>query len=66
MKREIMDPFHISSFVLHRWVTHYKNEGIQGLEEKRERQKVYIKVDQEKILSHLNKHGNVYVRRMNI
>jgi transposase len=51
MKREIMDPFHISSFVLHRWVTHYKNEGIQGLEEKRERQKVYIKVDQEKILS---------------
>jgi transposase len=23
-KREIMHPFHISSSVLHRWVTHYK------------------------------------------
>jgi transposase len=34
-KHEIMDHFHISSSMLHRWVTHYKNEGIQGLEEKR-------------------------------
>jgi transposase len=34
-KREIMDQFRISSSMLHRWVTHYKNEGIQGLEEKR-------------------------------
>jgi transposase len=65
-KREIMDQFHISSSMLHRWVTHYKNEGIQGLEEKRARQKGYVKVDQEKILSPLNKNWNVYVRRMNI
>jgi len=38
-KREIMDQFRISSSMLHRWVTHYKNEGIQGLEEKRGRTK---------------------------
>jgi hypothetical protein len=30
------------------------------------RQKGYIKVDQEKILSRLNKNWNVYVQRMNI
>ncbi|WP_232509553.1 helix-turn-helix domain-containing protein [Parageobacillus thermoglucosidasius] len=65
-KHEIMDHFHISSSMLHRWVTHYKNEGIQGLEEKRGKTKGLRKGRPRKILSPLNKNWNVYVRRMNI
>ncbi|HZG61843.1 MAG TPA: transposase [Anoxybacillus sp.] len=34
-KSEIINQFKISSSMLHRWVTHYKNEETQGLEEKR-------------------------------
>jgi transposase len=39
-KCEIMHPFHISSSMLHRWMTHYKMKGIQGLEEKRSKTKI--------------------------
>ncbi|MGX1901168.1 helix-turn-helix protein [Thermolongibacillus altinsuensis] len=34
-KSEIINQFKISSSMLYRWANHYKNEGIQGLEEKR-------------------------------
>ncbi|WP_254698705.1 helix-turn-helix domain-containing protein [Parageobacillus sp. VR-IP] len=64
-KREIMDPFHISSSMLHRWVTHYKNEGIQGLEEKRDKTKGLRKGRPRSNPLNLNKNWNVYVRRMN-